>query len=218
MTSEGSFSKIMQRHLFSVKSLLAIALLIGLSVFYSMSLSASKSDDQSLLIVIVLSVIAFFVLTMTSAARQFKSKMLQGVRAKEACETNNLKNTRHNFRESVEEFLELVDQTNKQFEGKFESSDIDILKENVLRLINANAKLNANYLQEGIGNDNQKDKMKAILDRQSESVSNALESLKTFTGNLALIDVTGQKEAIDQEISFINQGLKEAIEEEGFNV
>ena len=116
------------------------------------------------------------------------------------------------FSEPVLECIELTNRIRREFEDHAYLAEIDSLLHNLQNLVDSYSQLYTRAQE--FGTENQKRSMQAILHNQLLSVKKSLEALRTFSGNLTLLDANARYSSeIFDEIKAINYGLTQAIEE-----
>ncbi|MBN1524111.1 MAG: hypothetical protein JW904_06510 [Spirochaetales bacterium] len=116
------------------------------------------------------------------------------------------------FRKPAEECISLLARINKEFPDQTYSAELGMMMANLRELSENHKILHERFLQ--FGNQEQKKRMESILAGQLEALKATLATLKTFSGNLTLLAVNEeQTQVATDELKYINQGLKEVIEE-----
>jgi hypothetical protein len=117
------------------------------------------------------------------------------------------------FRRQALESINLINKINAEFPDRAYSSELELMLLNIRELAKSHKTL-ALRAQE-FGDAGQKKKMEALLQEQRQAVANALGTLKTFSGNLTLLEAdAGQTKSAAGELKDLNDGLKEVISED----
>ena len=116
------------------------------------------------------------------------------------------------FQELAGETLSLISTIRKEFEDQRFDAELGSMVANLARLAEGNRELF--HRSEAFGTDEQKGSMKRLLDKQITSLEAMHGNLKSFSGNLALIEASADQGAAPAEdLKFINQGFQEIIKE-----
>jgi len=125
---------------------------------------------------------------------------------------NILKECPPNFSDIAGKCIDLIQKVKKDFTDQHYSYEMDYMVSNILNLSENHKQLYQRYLN--FGTEEQKQNMKVMLNSQIKSINNTLNTLKTFSGNLTLLDANAEKSAeAAGELKEINKSLKEVIEE-----
>lgn len=123
-----------------------------------------------------------------------------------------LKECPDNYSKLAGECIDIIQKVKTDFKDQQYSYEMDYMVSNVINLSENHKQLYQRYLN--FGNEEQKQNMKTMLDSQMKSINNTLNTLKTFSGNLTLLEANTEKSAeAAGELKEINKSLKEVIEE-----
>ena len=127
--------------------------------------------------------------------------------------TKIIKRTEPGFRESASACQVLIKKINEEFADLDYRSELSTMQINLLHLARSNQELY--HRSRSFGVQEQKSKMQDLLDRHVTSIRNAFDTLKTFSGNLTIMDAANDTNAYNQnrELRYINQGLQEIIKD-----
>ncbi|MCP4398390.1 MAG: hypothetical protein GY801_13970, partial [bacterium] len=116
------------------------------------------------------------------------------------------------FRTPARECLALLESTNREFQSQSFQSELDRIFYNLSDLSRNHALLYARRHQ--FGTAEQKRTMQSILQQQERSVENSLAALRSFSGNLTLLDAHPEDHAkMGSNLKAINQELQNVIQE-----
>ncbi len=116
------------------------------------------------------------------------------------------------FRKPAQECLALLDNTRQEFQSQTFQSELDRIFQNLFDLSRNHSLLYARLQQ--FGTTQQQKAMQHILQQQVRSVENSLTALKTFSGNLTLLDAHPEDyERMGSDLKAINQELQNVIQE-----
>jgi hypothetical protein len=116
------------------------------------------------------------------------------------------------FRKPAQECLILLDNTRQEFQSQAFQSELDRIFQNLFDLSRNHSQLYARFQQ--FGTDRQQQTMQHLLEQQVRSVENSLTALKTFSGNLTLLDAHPEDhERMGSDLKAINQELQNVIQE-----
>lgn len=116
------------------------------------------------------------------------------------------------FRKPAFECLALLDKTRQEFRSQVFESDLERIFQNLVDLTQAHVQLNTRVGQ--FGTAEQKSTMQNILKHQVFSVENTLTALKSFSGNLTLLETHPEDlEKMGSDLKTINQELQKVIQE-----
>lgn len=123
-----------------------------------------------------------------------------------------LKSCSKPFRKSSLECLALLENVRQEFQSQTFQSELDRIFHNLFELSRNHSQLYARYQQ--FGTDRQQQTMQHLLQQQVSSVQNSLTSLKTFSGNLTLLEAHPEDhERMGSDLKAINQELQNVIQE-----
>jgi hypothetical protein len=152
----------------------------------------------------------FFLSIKSGAFKEHLNKMPYEEQISELKEI--LKECPQDYRKIAGACIELIQKVKADFKDQRYSYEMDYMVSNIINLSENHKQLYKRYLD--FGNQEQKQNMKNILDSQMKSIANTLNTLKTFSGNLTLLDANAEKSAeAAGELKEINKSLKEVIEE-----
>ena len=115
------------------------------------------------------------------------------------------------FRRPALESIELIRRIEREFSGRAYSGELALMLSNLQDLARSNRTLWTRSRQ--FGDAAQKKRMEALLAGQVKAVDGALATLRTFSGNLTLLEANAERsQAATDELKYINEGLKEVIE------
>jgi hypothetical protein len=121
-----------------------------------------------------------------------------------------LKNASPDYAVIAKKMLILSDKILSEFEDQSLVNEVESLLENIKTLTSENKILYKRW--KDFGDESQKMQMDKMLSKQLQSIKASLQSLKTFSGNLALLDVKSSiTEKENAEIKAINLALTEII-------
>ena len=116
------------------------------------------------------------------------------------------------FRKPALELLELLNNTRLEFQSQSFQSELDSMFFNLADLSRNHVQLFNRVHQ--FGTEKQQAKMVDILQQQERSVKNSLEALRSFSGNLTLLDAHPEDHAkMGGNLKAINQELQNVIQE-----
>ncbi len=116
------------------------------------------------------------------------------------------------FRRPALESVGLIAKINAEFPDRTYTSELDLMLLNIRELAKNHKTLWTR--SQSFGDDAQRKKMEQILSSQVAAVSSTLSTLKTFSGNLTLLEAdAGQTKAATGELKDLNDGLKEVIDD-----
>lgn len=116
------------------------------------------------------------------------------------------------FRKPAQECLALLDRTRQEFQSQTFHSELDLIFQNLYDLSQNHAQLYTRV--QTFGTADQKRTMQHLLQQQISSVENSLNSLKTFSGNLTLLDTNPiDHEQMGNSLKAINDELQHVIQE-----
>lgn len=116
------------------------------------------------------------------------------------------------FRKPAQDCLALLDRTRQEFQSATFHSELDRIFQNLYDLSINHAQLYTRVKK--FGTAEQKRTMQHLLQQQVRSVENSLNSLKTFSGNLTLLDTNpGDYEQMGNDLKAINSELQHVIQE-----
>ncbi len=167
---------------------------------------------QALILIIdIFSFSLWFVFTVKSKA--FKQHLNTMPYEEQINELKNiLKECPPNFSDIAGKCIDLIQKVKKDFTDQHYSYEMDYMVSNIVNLSENHKQLYQRYLN--FGTEEQKQNMKVMLNSQIKSINNTLNTLKTFSGNLTLLDANAEKSAeAAGELKEINKSLKEVIEE-----
>jgi hypothetical protein len=114
------------------------------------------------------------------------------------------------FKKPALDSIRLIQKINLEFPERTYSSELDMMLLNI-RELSRNHKTLWTRSQD-FGDAAQKKKMDAILGDQLKAIDTTLSTLKTFSGNLTLIEAdASQTTSAAGELKDLNEGLKEVI-------
>jgi hypothetical protein len=123
-----------------------------------------------------------------------------------------LKSCSESFGRPARECVALLDKTRQEFQSRVFQSELDGIFQNLSDLSQNHAQLYSRFQQ--FGTAQQKQTMQDILKQQVRSVENSLTALKTFSGNLTLLDTHPEDyEKMGSDLKAINQELQNVIQE-----
>jgi hypothetical protein len=116
------------------------------------------------------------------------------------------------FRRPAQECLALLESTRREFQSQAFQSELDLIFYNLSDLSRNHVLLYGRRNQ--FGTDEQKRTMQSILQQQVRSVENSLSALRSFSGNLTLLDAHPEDHAkMGSNLKAINQELQNVIQE-----
>jgi len=116
------------------------------------------------------------------------------------------------FRKPAQDCLALLDRTRQEFQSQTFHSELDRIFQNLYDLSRNHAQLNTRVKK--FGTVEQKRTMQHLITQQVQSVQNSLNSLKTFSGNLTLLDTNPDDyEQMGNDLKAINDELQHVIQE-----
>jgi hypothetical protein len=146
-------------------------------------------------------------------SKAFKNYCMKKPEMERYNELNSIfKDCPDNFKNPAEECVELIRKMKDEFSDMHYDYEMDEMLLNIKILAENHRELYLRYLK--FGTRKQKTEMKALLDSQVSSIQNTLTTLKSFSGNLSLLDAetSGGLNPIS-ELKYTNEDLKKAIEE-----
>lgn len=188
---------------------LVLAIIIASHVLFSLWFSPSLIMHGAALGVDAAGLIIWFIIALKS--KQFQSKLNRmPYEDKEKNARKILRECPPAFRTPALESLDLIAKINADFQSSQYEEDLALMTVNLLNLAKNHQQLYKRY--QHFGTTEQKASMKTLLEKQIGSMNSTLKTLKTFGGNLTLLDA-GSDQPVSDELKFINQGLKEVIQE-----
>jgi len=116
------------------------------------------------------------------------------------------------FRQPAQECLDLLESTRREFQSQSFQSELDRIFYNLFDLSRNHVLLYTRLQQ--FGTDEQKRTMQSILQQQVRSVKNSLTALRSFSGNLTLLDAHPEDyEKMGSNLKAINEELQNVIQE-----
>jgi hypothetical protein len=116
------------------------------------------------------------------------------------------------FRRPALESLSLIRRITSEFAGRAYQLELELMLSNIHHLTQSHHVLWNRSRQ--FGDRAQKEKMEALLADQVAAVNGALSTLRTFSGNLTLLEANEkQSRTAANQLKDINEGLKEVIKE-----
>ncbi len=116
------------------------------------------------------------------------------------------------FRKPAQDCLVLLDRTRQEFQSQTFHSELDRIFQNLYDLSQNHAQLYTRVQK--FGTAEQKHTMQHLITQQVQSVQNSLNSLKTFSGNLTLLDTNPDDyEQMGNDLKAINDELQHVIQE-----
>ena len=116
------------------------------------------------------------------------------------------------FQKPAQECLALLDRTRQEFQSRTFHNELDRIFQNLYDLSQNHAQLYTRVQK--FGTAEQKRTMQHLIQQQVQSVENSLNSLKTFSGNLTLLDTNpGDYEQMGNDLKAINDELQHVIQE-----
>jgi hypothetical protein len=116
------------------------------------------------------------------------------------------------FRRPALESLTLIRRITSEFAGRAYRLELELMLSNIHHLAQSHRTLWSRSRQ--FGDRAQKEKMDAMLADQITAVNGALSTLRTFSGNLTLLEANEKhSRAATNQLKDINEGLKEVIKE-----
>ncbi len=116
------------------------------------------------------------------------------------------------FRKPAQDCLALLDRTRQEFQSQTFHSELDRIFQNLYDLSQNHAQLYTRVQK--FGTAEQKRTMQHLIKQQVQSVENTLNSLKTFSGNLTLLDTNPDEyEQMGNDLKAINDELQHVIQE-----
>ena len=116
------------------------------------------------------------------------------------------------FRKPAQECLTLLDKIRQEFEAETFRSELTEIFQNLVDLSRNHVQFYARLQK--FGTAQQKQTMQNVLKQQILSVENSLTALKTFSGNLTLLDAHPEDyEKIGSDLKAINQELQNVIQD-----
>lgn len=126
--------------------------------------------------------------------------------------TTILKSCSPAFRKPAEDCLALLDRTRQEFQSQTFHGELDRIFQNLYDLSQNHAQLYTRVQK--FGTAEQKRTMQHLVQQQVQSVENSLNALKTFSGNLTLLDTNpGDYEQMGNDLKAINDELQHVIQE-----
>jgi len=132
-----------------------------------------------------------------------------------------LKGCPERFRRPALESVGLIGKINAEFPDRAYSAELDLMLMNIRELAKNHKTLWTR--SQSFGDAAQRREMERILESQTAAVGSALATLKTFSGNLTLLeadaDRTGNAAGLETaagSLKDINAGLKEVLDDGGF--
>lgn len=143
----------------------------------------------------------------------FRQRYTQLPHELELKELNNLLDScAESFRTPALECLGLLENTRREFQSQSFQSELDRIFYNLSDLSRNHALLYGRRHQ--FGTAEQKRTMQSILQQQVRSVENSLAALRSFSGNLTLLDAHPEDHAkMGSNLKAINQELQNVIQE-----
>lgn len=146
----------------------------------------------------------------SGAFRQSYSRLPYEIERKELEEL--LESCAEPFRKAAHELLELQESTRREFKSQTFQSELDRIFYNLSDLSRNHSLLYARRNQ--FGTAEQKRTMQRILQQQIQSVENSLTALRSFSGNLTLMEAHPEDHAkMGSNLKAINQELQNVIQE-----
>jgi hypothetical protein len=116
------------------------------------------------------------------------------------------------FRRPALESINLIRRIESEFTGRTYSTELTLMLDNIHELTKSHRTLWIRSRE--FGDAAQKKRMDALLAGQVAAVNGALATLRTFSGNLTLLEANEERSrAATDELKDINEGLKEVIKE-----
>ncbi len=126
--------------------------------------------------------------------------------------STTLKSCSPAFRQPAQACLALLDRTRQEFQSQSFHSELDRIFQNLYDLSHNHAQLYTRVQK--FGTADQQRTMQHLIQQQVQSVENTLNSLKTFSGNLTLLDTNpGDYEQMGNDLKAINDELQHVIQE-----
>jgi len=115
------------------------------------------------------------------------------------------------FREMALECAALVERISAEFKEDSQL-ELGLVLANLSTLAVSNRELVERA--RAFGTEEQKARMRRLMDRQLDSVRGALKSLQAFSGNLTLLEARADRSTVDtDQLKYVNEGLQEVLQE-----
>ncbi len=152
----------------------------------------------------------FVVAFKSEAFKKRLNRMPYEDRGKEVAEL--VRDCPEQFRRPALESIELIRRIDNEFAGRAYRGELALMLSNIHELAQNHRTLWTRSRQ--FGDVAQKKKMDTMLEGQIAAVNGALATLRTFSGNLTLLEANEEgSRAATNELKDINEGLKEVIKE-----
>ncbi len=188
-----------------------LILIIACHTAFSLWFAPSLLMTALILIIDIFSFSLWFVLALKS--KNFKKHLNTMPYEEQINELKSiLKSCPSDYSNIAGQCIDLIQKVKIDFEDQQYSYEMDYMVSNIIKLSENHKQLYQRYLN--FGTDVQKQNMKTMLNNQMKSINNTLNTLKTFSGNLTLLDANAEKSAETAgELKEINTSLQEVIEE-----